>query len=97
MASVSEIPSIFLEKLSREASERLRNKLTSSESLPDPLTRREADILRHLSSDKPIATIASDLNISKNTIKTHLRHLYKKLGATDRHDAVARGKALLSM
>jgi len=97
VASVSEMPSIFLEKLAREASERLRNKLTSSESLPDPLTRREADILRHLSSDKPIATIASDLNISKNTIKTHLRHLYKKLGATDRHDAVARGKALLSM
>lgn len=97
VASVSEMPSIFLEKLSREASERLRNKLTSSESLSDPLTRREADILRHLSSDKPIATIASDLNISKNTIKTHLRHLYKKLGATDRHDAVARGKALLSM
>ena len=97
VASVSEMPSIFLEKLAREASERLRNKLTSPESLPDPLTRREADILRHLSSDKPIATIASDLNISKNTIKTHLRHLYKKLGATDRHDAVARGKALLSM
>jgi LuxR family transcriptional regulator, maltose regulon positive regulatory protein len=97
VSSVSEIPSAFLERLAKEASERLRNKLTSADSLPVPLTRREADILRHLSSEKPLSAIAGDLNITKNTMKTHLRHLYKKLGATDRHDAVAKGKALLNL
>jgi LuxR family maltose regulon positive regulatory protein len=97
VSSVSEIPSAFLERLAKEASERLRNKLTSADSLPVPLTRREADILRHLSSEKPLSAIAGDLNITKNTMKTHLRHLYKKLGAIDRHDAVAKGKALLNL
>jgi ATP/maltotriose-dependent transcriptional regulator MalT len=91
------MPSPFLERLVRDASERLRNKLTSSGVLADPLTRREADILRHLASEKPIAKIASELSITKNTMKTHLRHLYRKLNASDRRDAVAKGRELLNL
>jgi ATP/maltotriose-dependent transcriptional regulator MalT len=97
ISSVSEMPSPFLERLVRDASERLRNKLTSSGVLADPLTRREADILRHLASEKPIAKIASELSITKNTMKTHLRHLYRKLNASDRRDAVAKGRELLNL
>jgi ATP/maltotriose-dependent transcriptional regulator MalT len=97
ISSSTEIPSLFLERLSKDASERLRQKLTSSDSLPIPLTKREADILRHLASELPLSKISSDLNITKNTMKTHLRHLYRKLGATDRRDAVEKGKALLNL
>lgn len=97
ISSSTEIPSLFLERLSKDASERLRKKMTSSDALPIPLTKREADILRHLASELPLSRISSDLNITKNTMKTHLRHLYKKLGASDRRDAVEKGKALLNL
>ena len=97
ISAVAEIPSPFLERLAREASELLRNKLTSATVLPEPLTRREADILRHLASEKPIAKIASDLQITKNTMKTHLRHLYRKMSANNRKDAVEKGRELLNL
>ena len=97
ISASTEMPSLFLERLSRDASERLRKKLTSSDSLPVPLTKREADILRHLASELPLSKISADLNITKNTMKTHLRHLYRKLGASDRRDAVEKGKALLNL
>lgn len=97
ISASTEIPSLFLERLAKDASERLRNKMTSSGSLPVPLTKREADILRHLASDQPLAKISANLNITKNTMKTHLRHLYRKLGATDRSDAVEKGRALLNL
>ena len=61
----------------------------------DSLTKREADILRHLATGLPLKEIAANLNISKNTIKTHLRNLYRKLGADGRKDAVEKGKKLL--
>jgi LuxR family maltose regulon positive regulatory protein len=53
--------------------------------------------LRHLASELPLSKISADLNITKNTMKTHLRHLYRKLGASDRRDAVEKGKALLNL
>jgi ATP/maltotriose-dependent transcriptional regulator MalT len=61
------------------------------------LTKRELEILSYLASELPLSKISSDLNITKNTMKTHLRHLYRKLGATDRRDAVEKGKALLNL
>lgn len=97
ISAVAENPSPFLERLARDAGELLRNKLTSTTILPEPLTRREADILRHLASEKPIAKIASELRITKNTMKTHLRHLYRKMSATSRRDAVEKGRELLNL
>lgn len=97
ISSLAEMPSPFLERLARDAGELLRKKLTSTTVLAEPLTRREADILRHLASERPIAKIASDLRITKNTMKTHLRHLYRKMGANDRHQAVEKGKELLNL
>ena len=90
----SEHPTVFNENLARVTSERL-NFILRNNSATESLTRREADILRHLATGLPIKQIAANLNISKNTIKTHLRNLYKKLGATDRDDAVAKGRELL--
>ena len=37
---------------------------------------------------------ATALDLSANTVKTHLRHLYRKLGAHSRHEAVKRARAI---
>jgi len=93
----NQYPSAYLERLSRTAGERMSRAMSTSSELNEPLTRREADILRHLSTGLPIKEIAANLSISRNTIKTHLRNLYRKLGAGDRNDAVEKGKALLKV
>jgi ATP/maltotriose-dependent transcriptional regulator MalT len=93
----AEFPTAFNERLARAAGERLNEMIIGGQNSGDSLTRREADILRHLATGLPLKDIASNLNISKNTIKTHLRNLYKKLGAEDRKDAVEKGKKLLKV
>jgi DNA-binding NarL/FixJ family response regulator len=90
-----ESPTSFNERLARAAGERLNEMMVGNASTGESLTRREADILRHLSTGLPLKDIAKSLGISKNTIKTHLRNLYRKLGAEDRVDAVDKGKRLL--
>lgn len=93
----AEYPTSFNERLARAAGERLNEMMVGNQENGHSLTRREADILRHLATGLPIRDIASNLNISKNTIKTHLRNLYRKLGAEDRRDAVEKGKRLLKV
>jgi LuxR family maltose regulon positive regulatory protein len=93
----AESPTAFNERLARAAGERLNEMMVGNQESGRSLTRREADILRHLATGLPLKEIASNLNISKNTIKTHLRNLYKKLGAEDRKDAVEKGKKLLKV
>lgn len=93
----SEHPTLFNEKLARAAGEKLSVMFSASNQEGNALTRREADILRHLATGLPISQIAKNLSISKNTIKTHLRHLYRKLGAADRGEAVSKGRKLLKV
>jgi LuxR family transcriptional regulator, maltose regulon positive regulatory protein len=50
----------------------------------DPLTERERTVLRYLASTLSNAEIAADLYVSVNTVKTHARHVYRKLGVTGR-------------
>ncbi len=59
-----------------------------------PLTRREADILARLGTMSTNEEIAAQLYLSTNTIKTHLKSLYRKLDVARRSDAVRRGRAL---
>lgn len=61
----------------------------ASGDLPEPLTERELDVLRWLDSDLTMAEIGSQMFISTNTIKTHLKRIYAKLGARGRFEAVA--------
>ena len=59
-----------------------------------PLTKRELEILRRLGTNSPITKIATALHISNNTIKTHLKNVYRKLNVESRDEAVARGMEL---
>ena len=52
------------------------------------LTPREMATLRWLADGKANKEIASELNISERTVKTHLAHLFEKLGVTSRTEAI---------
>jgi LuxR family maltose regulon positive regulatory protein len=58
------------------------------EPLLDPLSPRELDVLHLLDSDLGGPDIARQLSVSVNTVRTHIRHIYAKLGATTRREAV---------
>lgn len=58
------------------------------------LTPREVEILRELPSLMTAAELAAEHVVSVNTIRTHMRTLYQKLGAHTRRDAVRRGREL---
>jgi LuxR family transcriptional regulator, maltose regulon positive regulatory protein len=60
----------------------------------DPLSESELRVLRYLPTNLATPEIARELGISRNTIKTHVRNLYAKLGAHRRAEAVARARAL---
>ncbi len=53
------------------------------------LTRRESEVLAGLVSGRSNRDIAADLVLSADTIKTHLRSMYRKLAVSDRSQAVA--------
>jgi LuxR family transcriptional regulator, maltose regulon positive regulatory protein len=54
------------------------------------------DLRHHLPTNLTAPEIARDLCVSVNTIKTHLRNLYAKLGCRGRAEAVARALSLLA-
>jgi LuxR family maltose regulon positive regulatory protein len=69
-------------------------------SAPDPtdgLTEREQALLAELPSMRTADEIAHTMFVSVNTVKTHLRGIYRKLGVSHRRDAitVARQRGLL--
>jgi LuxR family transcriptional regulator, maltose regulon positive regulatory protein len=60
----------------------------------EPLTERELQVLRHVSSMLTTAEIASELYISSNTVKSHIKHICHKLAASHRGEAVRRARQL---
>ncbi|HEX6871480.1 MAG TPA: LuxR C-terminal-related transcriptional regulator [Micromonosporaceae bacterium] len=60
----------------------------------EPLTERELTILRYLQSILSNVEIAAELSVSVNTVKTHVRNIYRKLRAPCRRDAVRRAREL---
>jgi LuxR family transcriptional regulator, maltose regulon positive regulatory protein len=56
--------------------------------LAEPLSEREQEILRWLSSELSLREIARELFVSYYTVKTHTRHIYRKLGVSTREQAV---------
>ncbi|WP_426572377.1 LuxR C-terminal-related transcriptional regulator [Aquihabitans sp. McL0605] len=65
-----------------------------AQPLIDPLSDRELEVLRLLAGDLTGPAIARELNVSLNTLRTHTRNIYAKVGATSRREAVSRAAAL---
>ena len=80
----------------------LRSLLVATGSVPpagprpatEPLSESELRVLRYLPTNLTTPEIASELGLSRNTIKTHMRNLYAKLGTHRRTEAVDRARAL---
>jgi DNA-binding NarL/FixJ family response regulator len=53
---------------------------------PAPLTEREADVLELLQRGRSNAEIAAALHVGVETVRTHARHIYRKLGVTTRRE-----------
>jgi LuxR family maltose regulon positive regulatory protein len=64
------------------------------QGLVDPLSGRELDVLRLLASDLAGPAIARELVVSVNTVRTHTKSIYAKLGVGTRREAVTRGREL---
>jgi LuxR family transcriptional regulator, maltose regulon positive regulatory protein len=62
--------------------------------LVDPLSRTEIRVLRYLPTNLSVPEIARELSISVHTVRTHVRHLFAKLGVHGRTEAVDRARAL---
>ncbi len=69
------------------ASER-RRPAPAPSSLPDDLTPREAEVLSLIAAGMSNGEIAAALVVSEATVKTHINHVFSKIGARDRAQAV---------
>jgi LuxR family transcriptional regulator, maltose regulon positive regulatory protein len=68
--------------------------LTSAGRHREALTHGETRVLHYLPTNLSAREIADELYLSVNTVKTHQRHLYAKLGARSRTQAVEQARAL---
>jgi ATP/maltotriose-dependent transcriptional regulator MalT len=60
----------------------------------EPLTRAEEAVLRRLTTTLSLLEIGRERNVSRATIKGQVRSIYRKLGVSDRHEAVQRGREI---
>lgn len=67
---------------------------TAQQSLIDPLSDRELDVLRLLTSELTGPEIARELMVSVNTMRTHTKNIYSKLGVTSRRAAIRQADEL---
>jgi LuxR family transcriptional regulator, maltose regulon positive regulatory protein len=80
-----------LETIEHRGSERSR---AVAVLLSEPLSEREQAILRYLPTMMSNQEIAGELFVSVNTVKTHLKAIYRKLDVSGRREAVQRGREL---
>jgi DNA-binding CsgD family transcriptional regulator len=76
----------------------VRGRMTDerSDELQSCLTRREADVLRHVALGETNAQIAHRLFVSEGTVKSHVKHILRKLGAANRAEAVSRHHLMMA-
>jgi LuxR family maltose regulon positive regulatory protein len=65
-----------------------------NQPLVEPLSERELEVLRLLATDLGGPEIASELVVSLNTVRTHTKNIYAKLGVNNRRAAVTRAEEL---
>ena len=80
-------PEEWLDRLRRATAETRNLGASAGPDLIEPLTERERDVLRFLPSRLTVREIADELYISVNTLKFHLRVIYRKLGVNSRAEA----------
>jgi LuxR family transcriptional regulator, maltose regulon positive regulatory protein len=80
----------LLEKRSRT----LRISVRKTNGVPDPLSDRELTVLRLLGGTLSRRDIGRELGISTDTVKSHVRAIYRKLGVSSRSEAVERARDL---
>jgi LuxR family maltose regulon positive regulatory protein len=90
-------PGRWMDRLRQVAAARSTRPDARSPGQVEALTERERDVLRFLPSRLTIAEIANELYVSVNTLKFHLKIIYRKLGVGSRAEAsvVARSNASL--
>jgi LuxR family transcriptional regulator, maltose regulon positive regulatory protein len=88
------IPAHYLRRLLAALERDATGTKSAAAGLAEPLTEREMEVLRLLASGKSNRRISSELFVSVGTVKTHVNHLYRKLGAHSRTQAVARARNL---
>jgi LuxR family transcriptional regulator, maltose regulon positive regulatory protein len=70
------------------------SRLADFPRLVDPLSQSEIRVLRYLPTNLSAPEIARELSVSVTTVRTHIRHVFAKLGAHGRSEAVAQARAL---
>lgn len=71
--------------------ERVANIDVANSALPAPLTRREIEVLRLIARGATNKEISAELQISQHTVKSHVIHIFNKIGVNDRAQASAWG------
>ena len=74
----------------------MRGARLDRERIHEPLTERERDVLRFLPSRLTLGEIASELYISLNTLKFHLKVIYRKLEVSSRAEAAEVARRMTS-
>lgn len=72
--------------------EELESALQVGATIEEPLTAAELRVLRFLPSHLSYPQVAASVNVSPNTVKTHVRSIYRKLDATSRQEAIDRAQ-----
>jgi len=87
------VPGAWMDRLRRALPSELA-RVPAQSGLVEELTDRERDVLRLLPSRLTLREIANELFISMNTLKFHLRVIYRKLGVNSRAEAVETARRL---
>ncbi len=87
-------PEPWLDRLRRGSAAASERPPPGRLDLVEPLTDRERDVLRFLPSRLTVREIADELYVSVNTLKFHLKVIYRKLGVTSRAEAAAKARQL---
>jgi ATP/maltotriose-dependent transcriptional regulator MalT len=90
----NENPTVYNEELASAMATRMRDRGTTMTEGRPTLTKRELEILRQLSTGRTLTVISGELHISQNTMKTHLKNLYRKMEVEGRKEAVEKATSL---
>ncbi|HEU4899412.1 MAG TPA: tetratricopeptide repeat protein [Actinomycetota bacterium] len=84
----------YVRRLLHAGGTQARPTAPAGQRLVEPLSERELDVLRLLSSDLDGPDIARELTVSLNTLRTHTKNIYAKLGVNNRRAAVRQAAEL---